>query len=80
MRDEHKVDLRLDAGRCATGCARSARATWPTAAAASATSWSPLFVNPLARALFRFPLEGRKTVTVTALAEDENRIMTVTLE
>jgi hypothetical protein len=38
-----------------------------------------LFVNPLSRALFRFPLEGRKSVSVTQLAEDENRIMTVTL-
>ncbi len=38
-----------------------------------------LFVNPLARAMFRFPLSGRKSLTVTGLAEDENRIMTVTL-
>ena len=38
-----------------------------------------LFVNPLSRALFRFPLEGRAAVTVTALTEDDNRIMTVTL-
>ena len=39
-----------------------------------------LFVNPLARALFRFPFEGRASVTVTRIAEDENRVMTVTLK
>jgi len=39
-----------------------------------------LFVNPLSRALFAFPLEGREAVTVTALDADENRIMTVRLE
>ena len=38
-----------------------------------------MFVNPLARAMFRFPLAGRKSVTVTGLAPDDNRIMTVTL-
>ncbi len=39
-----------------------------------------VFVNPLARALFRIPLEGRTQVTVTALVEDANRIVTVELE
>ena len=38
------------------------------------------FVNPLARAMFRFPFAGRPSVKVTKLARDENRIMTVTLE
>ncbi len=38
-----------------------------------------LFVNPLSRALFRFPLAGRSTLAVTGLAEDENRIVTVAL-
>ncbi len=38
-----------------------------------------LFVNPLARALFRLPLEGRTEVVVKAMAEDANRIMTVEL-
>jgi hypothetical protein len=36
-------------------------------------------VNPLSRALFRFPLEGRGTVRVTGLAEDDSRVATVTL-
>jgi hypothetical protein len=39
-----------------------------------------LFVNPLARAMFRFPLQGRKTVTVADVGYDGNRIMTVTLQ
>jgi hypothetical protein len=39
-----------------------------------------LFVNPLARSMFRFPLAGRTSVTVTGLTEDANRIMTVTLQ
>ncbi|MBZ0104343.1 MAG: AAA family ATPase [Sulfuricella denitrificans] len=38
------------------------------------------FINPLGRALFRFPLEGRETVTVSAIHEDENRIVSLTLE
>ena len=29
--------------------------------------------------MFRFPLAGRTTLTVTDLTEDANRIMTVTL-
>ena len=30
--------------------------------------------------MFRFPLSGRASLAVKDLAEDENRIMTVTLE
>jgi hypothetical protein len=30
--------------------------------------------------MFRFPLAGRASVSVTKLARDENRIMTVELE
>ncbi|MDP2829433.1 MAG: AAA family ATPase [Sulfuricellaceae bacterium] len=37
------------------------------------------FINPLSRALFKFTLEGRESVTVTDISEDENRIVTVTL-
>ncbi len=39
-----------------------------------------VFINPLGRALFRFPLEGRASITVSGIAEDENRIVSVTLE
>jgi hypothetical protein len=38
------------------------------------------FINPLGRALFRLNLEGRDQVTVKDIAEDENRIVSVTLE
>ena len=36
-------------------------------------------MNPLSRALFRFPLEGRAAATVTAVTEDDHRIVTVSL-
>ena len=64
---------------CASACASCARATWRNGGRGIGNQLESLFVNPLARALFRFPLEGRKTLTVTGLAEDENQIMTVTL-
>lgn len=38
-----------------------------------------LFVNPLSRALFRYPLEGRPAVEVASLSEDENHIVTLGL-
>ena len=38
------------------------------------------FINPLGRALFRLPLENRASVIVSRIAEDENRIVSVTLE
>lgn len=38
------------------------------------------FINPLSRALFKFTLEGRDSITVTGIAEDENRIVSVTLD
>jgi ATP-dependent Clp protease ATP-binding subunit ClpA len=38
------------------------------------------FINPLGRALFRFPLEGRTSVTIGAIREDENRIISLALE
>ena len=78
VRDEHKVDLALDAAvrdrlreLCTADLANGGRGI--------GNQLESLFVNPLARAMFRFPLEGRTTLTVTDLAEDANRIMTVTL-
>ena len=38
------------------------------------------FINPLGRALFRFPLEGRAAVNVAWLAEDGNRVTGVVLD
>jgi ATP-dependent Clp protease ATP-binding subunit ClpB len=78
VREEHKLELHVDAAvierlraLCTHDLANGGRGI--------GNQLESLFVNPLARALFRFPLEARKTVTVTALAEDENRIMSVTL-
>ena len=39
-----------------------------------------MFVNPLARALFRFSFEGRESVTVRDMQEDPDGIVTVHLE
>ncbi len=78
VRDEHKVDLDLDPpvrdklrDLCTKDLSNGGRGI--------GNQLESLFVNPLARAMFRFPLSGRKMVKVTGLAFDENRIMTVTL-
>ncbi len=78
VRDEHKVALSLDAAvreRLREDCTRDLS----NGGRGIGNQLESLFVNPLARALFRFPLEGRSEVAVTALAADENRIVTVTL-
>jgi ATP-dependent Clp protease ATP-binding subunit ClpB len=79
VRDEHKVDLELDPAvrdklrdLCTKDLGNGGRGI--------GNQLESLFVNPLARSMFRFPLSGRKIVKVTGLAFDENRIMSVTLE
>ncbi len=79
VRDEHKVDLDIAADvrdrlreLCTHDLGNGGRGI--------GNQLESLFVNPLARAMFRFPLAGRKTLAVTGLAADDNRIMTVTLE
>ena len=74
VRDEHKVDLAL-APTCATSCASCARATWPTAAAASATSSSRCSSIRWRARCSASRSKAAASVTVTDLAEDENRIM-----
>jgi ATP-dependent Clp protease ATP-binding subunit ClpB len=78
VRDEHKVDLDIDPPvreklreLCTKDLSNGGRGI--------GNQLESLFVNPLARAMFRFPLAGRKAVKVTGLALDENRIMTVAL-
>ena len=78
VREEHKIDLVLhDDVReklrelCIRDLSNGGRGI--------GNQLESLFVNPLARAMFRIPLEGRTEVTVTDLHEDENRIMTVEL-
>ena len=78
VKDEHKLDLAIapevkDALRelCIADLGNGGRGI--------GNRLESLFVNPLSRALFRFPLEGRTAVTVTALTADDDRVMTVTL-
>jgi hypothetical protein len=78
VRAEHKIDLVLDAGVrdqlrevCIADLSNGGRGI--------GNQLESAFVNPLARALFRFPLQGRTSVTVTKLARDVNRIMSVEL-
>jgi energy-coupling factor transporter ATP-binding protein EcfA2 len=78
VRAEHKIDLVLDDAvredlrdLCTADLSNGGRGI--------GNQLESAFVNPLARALFRFPLAGRTSVNVTKLARDENRIMTVSL-
>jgi ATP-dependent Clp protease ATP-binding subunit ClpA len=78
VRDEHKIELSVApsvrkrlADLCTQDLSNGGRGI--------GNQLESLFVNPLSRALFRFPLAGRSTLAVTGLAEDENRIVTVTL-
>ncbi len=78
VRDEHKVDLAIDPAvrdrlreLCTKDLSNGGRGV--------GNQLESLFVNPLARAMFRFPLAGRATLAVTALAEDDSGIVTVTL-
>jgi ATP-dependent Clp protease ATP-binding subunit ClpA len=79
VRDEHKVDLALDEAvrdRLRELCTRDLS----NGGRGIGNQLESLFVNPLARAMFRFPLAGRTAMTVTDLTEDASRIMTVTLQ
>ena len=67
VRDEHKVDLDIDPPvreklreLCTKDLSNGGRGI--------GNQLESLFVNPLARAMFRFPLAGRKAVKVTGLA------------
>ncbi|MCC6869690.1 MAG: ATP-dependent Clp protease ATP-binding subunit [Burkholderiales bacterium] len=79
VREEHKIELVLASAvrdrlreLCTQDLANGGRGI--------GNRLESLFVNPLARAMFRIPLDGRTQVTVKAMAEDANRIMTVELE
>ncbi len=78
VRDEHKVTLEIAddvRARLREACTRDLS----NGGRGIGNQLESLFVNPLSRALFRFALEGRSTVRVAAVAEDESRITTVTL-
>lgn len=79
VRDEHKVDLVLD-GAVREKLRELCTADLGNGGRGIGNQLESAFVNPLARAMFRFPLAGRTSVSVTKLAQDDNRIMTVELE
>jgi ATP-dependent Clp protease ATP-binding subunit ClpB len=79
VRDEHKIDLAIAASvrdRLRELCTRDLG----NGGRGIGNQLESLFVNPLARAMFGIPLAGRRALTVTALEEDVNRIMTVRVE
>ena len=78
VRDEHKVDLVLD-GAVREQLRELCTADLSNGGRGIGNQLESAFVNPLARAMFRFPLAGRASVSVTKLAQDDNRIMTVEL-
>jgi hypothetical protein len=79
VREEHKLDLTVAddvlaklRGLCIQDLSNGGRGI--------GNQLESLFINPLSRALFRVPLEGRTGIAVTSLDADDNRIMSVTLE
>jgi ATP-dependent Clp protease ATP-binding subunit ClpB len=78
VREEHKIDLTLAQPvieRLRELCIRDLS----NGGRGIGNQLESTFVNPLSRALFRFPLQGRDAVEVAALTEDENHVMTVAL-
>jgi ATP-dependent Clp protease ATP-binding subunit ClpA len=78
VRDEHKVTLEI-APEVRTRLAEWCTRDLSNGGRGIGNRLESLFVNPLSRALFGFPLDGRATVTVTGIAEDAAGIMTVTV-
>jgi hypothetical protein len=78
VRDEHKIALEIASDVRARLCEWCTR-DLSNGGRGIGNQLESLFVNPLSRALFGFPLEGRSAITVTGMAEDETRIMTVSL-
>jgi len=79
VRDEHKVDLAIAAAvreRLRSLCTHDMQ----NGGRGIGNRLESMFVNPLARAMFRVPLADRRTITVTDLREDESGIVTVTCE
>jgi ATP-dependent Clp protease ATP-binding subunit ClpA len=78
VRNEHKVDLAIDEtvrAQLQELCTRDLS----NGGRGIGNRLESLFVNPLSRALFRFPLEGRREVAVRALTEDASHVMNVEL-
>jgi ATP-dependent Clp protease ATP-binding subunit ClpB len=78
VRNEHKVELELPddvRARLREACIRDLG----NGGRGIGNRLESLFVNPLSRALFRFPLAGRSSITVRDVVEDANRVTTVVL-
>ena len=78
VRNEHKVELHLPdevRTRLRDACIRDLA----NGGRGIGNRLESMFVNPLSRALFRFPLAGRSSVTVRDVVEDANRVTTVDL-
>ena len=78
VRNEHKVELHLPdevRTRLRDACIRDLA----NGGRGIGNRLESMFVNPLSRALFRFPLAGRTRVTVRDVVEDANRVTTVDL-
>jgi hypothetical protein len=79
VRNEHKVELAIQdhvRARLRDLCTRDLS----NGGRGIGNQLESLFVNPLSRALFGFRFEGRGKVEVVDLAEDANRVVTVSLE
>jgi hypothetical protein len=79
VREEHKIALAI-APEVRAKLAQQCTQDLSSGGRGIGNQLESLFVNPLARALFRFPVQAGKTVTVTSLAEDANRVVTLVLE
>ncbi len=78
VRDEHGIALAIDDGvreRLRSLCTQDLS----NGGRGIGNQLESTFVNPLARALFGFPLAGRTAVTVSGLTEDASRIVTIAL-
>ena len=78
VRDEHKVALEI-APEVRAKLAELCTSDLSNGGRGIGNQLESRFVNPLSRALVRCELADRRAITVTAAAEDENGIMTVTL-
>lgn len=79
VREEHKTELRIpDAVRAQlrTECTRDLS----NGGRGIGNRLESAFINPLSRALFSFPLEGRTQITVMAITEAAHGVTTVALQ
>ncbi len=79
VREEHKTELRIPdtvRAQLRTECTRDLS----NGGRGIGNRLESAFINPLSRALFLFPLEGRTQITVMAITEAANGVSTVVLQ